>query len=110
MRSRTRKSSDFFYGSSGSPGIIPLFDKKSLVFLHCRGFINEQNEFFIEQGVLLTEIYKDVDKKIKDAELSGTNNPLKAIKLQDIFRSVDSEPEDQEMLSLESFQEMPMWY
>ena len=88
------QSSNFFHGSSGSPGIIP--DKKLLVFLHCRGFLNERNEFFIEQGVLLTEIYKDVDKQIK---LSGTNGPLKAIKLQDIFRSVDSEPEDQEMLS-----------
>ena len=103
------QSSDFFYGSSGSPGIIRLPDKKLLVFLHCRGFINERNEFFIEQGVLLTEIYKDVDKQIKDAQLSGTgNNPLKDIKLQDIFRSVDREPEDQQMLSLETFQEMPM--
>ena len=97
----TYQSSDFFYGSSGSPGIIRLPDKKLLVFLHCRGFINERNEFFIEQGVLLTEIYKDVDKQIKDAQLSGTgDNPLKDIKLQDIFRSVDSEPKDQEMLSL----------
>ena len=94
------QSSDFFYGSSGSPGIILLPSKKLLVFLHCRGFKNERNEFFIEQGVLLTEIYKHVDKQIKDAELPGTNNTLKAIKLQDIFRSVDSEPEDQEMLSL----------
>ena len=97
----TYQSSDFFYGSSGSPGIIRLPSKKFLVFLHCRGFVNEQNKFFIEQGVLLTEIYKDVDKQIKDAQLSGTNNPLKDIKLQDIFRLVDSEPEDQEMVSFE---------
>ena len=97
----TYQSSDFFYGSSGSPGIIRLLSKKFLVFLHCRGFVNEQNMFFIEQGVLLTEIYKDVDKQIKDAQLSGTNNPLKDIKLQDIFRLVDSEPEDQEMVSFE---------
>lgn len=97
----TYQSSDFFNGSSGSPGIICLPSKKFLVFLHCRGFVNEQNKFFIEQGVLLTEIYKDVDKQIKDAQLSGTNNPLKDIKLQDIFRLVDSEPEDQEMVSFE---------
>ena len=97
----TYQCSDFFYGSSGSPGIIRLPSKKFLVFLHCRGFVNEQNIFFIEQGVLLTEIYKDVDKQIKDAQLSGTNNPLKDIKLQDIFRLVDSEPEDQEMVSFE---------
>ena len=110
-RRGTYQSSEFFNGSSGSPGIIRLPDKKLLVFLHCCGFINERDEFFIEQGVLLTEIYKDVDKQIKDAQLSGTgNNPLKDIKLQDIFRSVDREPEDQEMLSLERFQEMPVWY
>lgn len=89
----TYQSSDFFDGSSGSPGIIRLPGKTLLVFLHCCGFINERDEFFIEQGVLLTEIYKDVDKQIKDAQRNSfvPNNPLKDIKVQDIFLLVDSQ-------------------
>ena len=88
------QSSDFFFGSSGSPGIVRHHGRKWLVFLHCGGSKNRWNEFFIEQGVLLTEIYKDVDKRIKDAQQnpSVANNPLKDVELQDIFVSVDSEP------------------
>ena len=87
------QSSDFFEGSSGSPGIVRQHGRKWLVFLHCGGS-KRRDKFFIEQGVLLTEIYKDVDKRIKDAQQnhSVANNPLKDVELQDIFSSVDSEP------------------
>ena len=88
------QTSEFFHGSSGSPGIVRHHGRKWLVFLHCGGSKNIWNQFFIEQGVLLTEIYKDVDKKIKDAQQNRVvaNNPLKDVELQDIFGSVDSEP------------------
>lgn len=103
------QSSNFFEGSSGSPGIVRQHGRKWLVFLHCCGFKNEWNRFFIEQGVLFTEIYKDVDKQIKDAQRNPfvANNPLHDVKLEDIFRSVDiSEPK--ESFSFESFHEMLM--
>lgn len=88
------QSSDFFFGSSGSPGIVRHHGRKWLVFLHCGGSKNRWNEFFIEQGVLLTEIYKDTDERIKDAQQnpSVAYNPLQDVELQDIFASVDSEP------------------
>ena len=90
------QTSEFFHGSSGSPGIVRQYERNWLVFLHCGGSRNIRDEFFIEQGVLLTEIYKDVDKQIEDARQNPyvANNPLKDIKLEDIFRSVDSEPEE----------------
>ena len=97
------QSSNFFHGSSGSPGIVRQRGRKWLVFLHCGGSKNIWNEFFIEQGVLLTEIYKDVDKQIKDAQNPfAAETRLKDVKLQDIFGSVDSEP-NREIFNLEGF-------
>lgn len=84
-RRRTYQSSKFFKGSSGSPGIVCLNDKKWLVVLHARGFRDAENNFFVEQGVLLTEIYKDVQKQINEAQ----QGPLKNIRVEDLFPSVD---------------------
>ena len=81
-RRRTYQSSSFFHGSSGSPGIVHVDDKKWLVVLHTRGFKNDDDKFFIEQGVLLTEIFKDVEKQIQQC-------PLKDISVKDLFPSVD---------------------
>ena len=85
-RRRTYQSSSFVHGSSGSPGIVHVDDKKWLVVLHARGFKNAEDKFFIEQGVLLTEIFKDVEKQIQQC-------PLKDISVEHLFPSVDwSEP------------------
>ena len=84
-RRRTYQSSKFFKGSSGSPGIVCLNDKKWLVVLHARGFRDAENNFFVEQGVLLTEIYKDVQKQINEAQ----RDQLKDIRVEDLFPSVD---------------------
>ena len=85
LRRRTYQTSNFFEGSSGSPGIVRLKDKKWLVLLHTRGFKDGQDNFFVEQGVLLTEIYKDVQKQINEAQ----PGPLKNIRVEDLFPSVD---------------------
>ena len=84
-RRRTYQSSNFFHGSSGSPGIVCLNGKKWLVALHARGFRDDKDNFFVEQGVLLTEIYKDVQKQINEAQ----QGPLKNIRVEDLFPSVD---------------------
>ena len=85
VRRRTYQTSNFFQGSSGSPGIVPLKDKKWLVVLHTRGFKDDQDNFYVEQGVLLTEIYKDVQKQINEAQ----QGPLKNIRVEDLFPLVD---------------------
>ena len=84
-RRRTYQSSNFFHGSSGSPGIVHLDDKKWVVVLHARGFKDDKDNFFVEQGVLLTEIHKDVQKQINEAQ----QGPLKDISVEDLFPSVD---------------------
>ena len=84
-RRRTYQSSNFFHGSSGSPGIVHLNDKKWVVLLHARGFKDDKDKFFVEQGVLLTEIHKDVLKQINEAQ----QGPLKDISVEDLFPSVD---------------------
>ena len=84
-RRRTYQSSNFFHGSSGSPGIVCLNGKKWLVALHARGFRDDKDNFFVEQGVLLTEIYKDVQKQINEAQ----RDQLKDIRVEDLFPSVD---------------------
>ena len=91
QRRGTYQSSDFFHGSSGSPGLALLNNKKWLVFLHTRGFRTSRGKFYIEQGVLLTEVFKDVRKKIEQAHRDSTcgDNPLNNIRLEDLFPSVD---------------------
>lgn len=84
-RRRTYQTSNFFHGSSGSPGIVVLNDKKWLVVLHARGFKDDKGYFFIEQGVLLTEVFKDVKRKINEAQ----QDQLKDIRVEDLFPSVD---------------------
>ena len=81
----TYHTSNFFHGSSGSPGIVLLNDKKWVVVLHARGFRDDAANFFIEQGVLLTEIFRDVQKQINEAQ----QGPLKDISVEDLFPSVD---------------------
>lgn len=90
-RRGTYQSSDFFHGSSGSPGLVLLNKRKWLVFLHTRGFRTSRGKFYIEQGVLLTEVFKDVRKKIEQAQRdsSSGDNPLNDIRLEDLFPSVD---------------------
>ena len=84
--------SSFFYGSSGSPGILFQHGKKLLVVLHTRGvFLSDQNRSFIEQGVQFTEIVKHVNECIHLAQedRSGQNR-LKGVRLTDIFPGVDT--------------------
>lgn len=84
--------SSFFYGSSGSPGILFQYGKKLLVVLHTRGvFLSDQNRSFIEQGVQFTEIVKHVNESIHLARKhrSGQNG-LKGVRLTDIFPGVDA--------------------
>lgn len=90
-RKGTYQSSDFFFGSSGSPGMVRPNKKIFLAVLHSKGFINSKNKFFVEQGVLLTEIYKDVQHQIERAkqEPFERQNPLKDLSLEDLFPSVD---------------------
>ena len=91
QRRGTYQSSDFFHGSSGSPGLVLRNKRKWLVFLHTRGFRTSRGKFYIEQGVLLTEVFKDVRKKIEQAQRdsSSGDNPLNDIRLEDLFPSVD---------------------
>ena len=91
QRRGTYQSSDFFHGSSGSPGLVLLNNKKWLVFLHTRGFRTSRGKFYIEQGVLLTEVFKDVRKKIEQAQRGSSrgDNLLNDIRLEDLFPSVD---------------------
>ena len=84
-RRRTYQTINSFLGSSGSPGIVRVNDKKWLVVLHARGFKDDKYNFFIEQGVLLTEIFKDVQEQINEAQ----QDPLKNISVEDLFPSVD---------------------
>ena len=84
-RRRTYQSSNYFHGSSASPGVVLLSDRKLLVVLHARAFKDDKDNVFIEQGVLLTEIYKDVQKQIDEAQ----QGPLKDFSVEDLFPSVD---------------------
>lgn len=84
-RRRTYQTINSFLGSSGSPGIVLLNDKKWLVVLHTRGFKVNKGNFFIEQGVPLTEIFKDVQEQINEAQ----QDLLKNISVEDLFPSVD---------------------
>ena len=84
--------SSFFYGSSGSPGILFQYDKKLLVVLHTRGvFLDDESRSFIEQGVQFTEIVKHVNECILLAQedRSGQNR-MKGVRLTDIFPGVDT--------------------
>ena len=89
-RRGTYHVSGFFEGSSGSPGIVFQNGKEHLVILHTRGFyhLGDHTRTAIEQGVFLTEIYKDVQKRIMNCQ-QDHNSPLKDINLADIFPSVD---------------------
>ena len=84
--------SSFFYGASGSPGIVFLPGVKQLVVLHtCGVFLRDRNRSFIEQGVLMTEIVKYVYKCIQRAQKdpSGENRLCNA-RLNDIFPGVEN--------------------
>ncbi|XP_068748577.1 serine protease FAM111A-like isoform X3 [Montipora capricornis] len=88
QRRETYHVSNFFFGSSGSPGILFENDKKYLVVLHTKGFfLEDHNRSSIEQGVLFTEIVKDVKQSIENAD----HDP--SIRLADIFPRVESWPE-----------------
>lgn len=88
QRRETYHVSDFFFGASGSPGILFENDQKYLVVLHTKGFLLEDSRrSSIEQGVLFTEIVKDVQESIKKAD----QDP--GITLADIFPRVESWPE-----------------
>lgn len=87
-RRETYHVSNFFFGSSGSPGILFENDKKYLVVLHTKGFpLEDPNRSSIEQGVLFTEIVKDVQESIENADQDPS------IRLADIFPRVESWPE-----------------
>lgn len=87
----TYQTSDFFQGSSGSPGMVRLNNKIFLAILHSKGFKNSQNKFYIEQGVLLSEIYKDVRDQIERAKQDPlcSQSLLKDLILEELFPSVD---------------------
>ena len=89
QRRETYHVSNFFHGSSGSPGILFENNKKYLVVLHTKGFfLEDPNRSTIEQGVLFTEIVKDAQVSIiKNAD----QDP--GITLADIFPSIESWPE-----------------
>ena len=85
QKRETYHVSNFFEGSSGSPGILFQNDKKYLVVLHTKGFrLEDPNRSVIEQGVLFTEIVKDV-------QASAHQDP--SIRLADIFPAIESWPE-----------------
>lgn len=88
QKRETYHVSNFFGGSSGSPGILFQNDKKYLVVLHTKGFfLEDSNRSSIEQGVLLTEIVKDVQESIENAHQDPS------IRLADIFPMFESWPE-----------------
>lgn len=88
QRRETYHVSNFSHGSSGSPGILFENNKKYLVVLHAKGFfLEDPNRSSIEQGVLFTEIVKDVQKSIEKADQDPS------IRLTDIFARVESWPE-----------------
>ena len=88
QKRETYHVSNFFNGSSGSPGILFENDKKYLVVLHAKGFpLEDRNRSVIEQGVLFTEIVKDVQASIENAHQDPS------IRLADIFPRVESWPE-----------------
>lgn len=88
QRRETYHVSNFFRGSSGSPGILFENDKKYLVVLHTKGFfLEDPKRSSIEQGVLFTEIVKDVQASIEKADQDPS------IRLTDIFPRVESWPE-----------------
>ena len=88
QRRETYHVSNFFSGSSGSPGILFENDKKYLVVLHTKGFcFEDRNRSSIEQGVLFTEIVKDVQASFENSDQGP------GIRLADIFPMVESWPE-----------------
>ena len=88
QKRETYHVSNFFEGSSGSPGILFENDKKYLVVLHTKGFpLEDPNRSAIEQGVLFTEIVKDVQASIENAHQDPS------IRLTDIFPTIESWPE-----------------
>lgn len=88
QRRETYHVSNFFFGASGSPGILFENDQKYLVVLHTKGFfLEDPKRSSIEQGVLFTEIVKDVQESIEKAG----QDP--GIRLADIFPMVESWPE-----------------
>ena len=95
QRRETYHVSDFYRGSSGSPGILFQNDKKYLAVLHTKGFsLEDPNRSTIEQGVLFTEIVKHVLESIENAHQdSSSDNILKYKTLADIFPSIESWPE-----------------
>ena len=84
--------SNFFFGSSGSPGIVFLPGMKQLVVLHTRGvFLRDKNRSFIEQGVIMTEIVKYVYNWIQRAQKDPSRqNKLRNATLNDIFPGVEN--------------------
>lgn len=84
--------SNFFEGSSGSPGIVFRSGMKQLVVLHTRGvLLRDRNRSFVEQGVLFTEIVKHVNDLIELAqEDTSGQNRLGSVSLTDIFPGVEN--------------------
>ena len=84
--------SSFFYGSSGSPGILFQYGEKLLVVLHTRGvFLDDERRSFIEQGVQFTEIIKRVNECIHSAqEDRSSQKRMKGVRLTDIFPGADT--------------------
>ena len=84
--------SNFFEGSSGSPGIVFRSGMKQLVVLHTRGvLLRDRNRSFIEQGVLFTEIVKNVNDRIGLAQKDTSDqNTLGSVSLTNIFPGVEN--------------------
>ena len=84
--------SSFFFGSSGSPGILFEDGKKQLVVLHTLGvFLDEQKRSVIEQGVQFTEIVKHVNECIQLVQGDPSKqHGLMGVRLTDIFPGVEN--------------------
>ena len=84
--------SSFFFGSSGSPGILFKDGKKQLVVLHTLGvFLDDQNRSVIEQGVQFTEIIEHVNECIQLAHGDTSDqHGLRGVRLTDIFPGVEN--------------------
>lgn len=84
--------SSFYFGSSGSPGILFKDDKKQLVVLHTLGvFLDDEKRGVIEQGVQFTEIVKHVNECIQLAQGDASDqHGLRGVRLTDIFPGVDN--------------------
>lgn len=84
--------SSFFFGSSGSPGILFKDGKKQLVVVHTLGvFLDDQKRSVIEQGVQFTEIVKHVNECIQLAQGDPSDQDgLRGVRLTDIFPGVEN--------------------